>query len=81
MSAQSCQPNQFQNLTSLNHRLQSNPDQVPEAEWTALQQDGAMPSTEEARIARAMNHLASPDFPPELLLMIVEAIVTSQAGH
>ena len=33
------------------------------------------------RIASAMNRLAHPDFPTELLLEVVEAVVLSQVGH
>ena len=38
------------------------------------------PSSNEAEIANVMNRLASPDFPAELLLQVVETAVVSQAG-
>ena len=46
-----------------------------------LQQDDLSPTNMETRIADTMNRLASPDFPPELLLQVVETAVFSQVSH
>ena len=45
------------------------------------QEDGISPANKEAHIASAMNRLASPDFPTELLLQVVEIAVVSQVNH
>lgn len=46
-----------------------------------LQQEDPSATNEETRIADTMNRLASPDFPPELLLQVVETAVKLQVGH
>jgi hypothetical protein len=46
-----------------------------------LQQEDPSTTDKETRIADTMNRLASPDFPPELLLQVVETAVVSQVGH
>jgi len=46
-----------------------------------LQQEDPSATNEETRIADTMNRLASPDFPPELLLQVVETAVILQVGH
>lgn len=45
------------------------------------QEDGTSPANNEAYIANAMNRLASPDFPTELLLQVVEIAVVSRVNH
>lgn len=44
-------------------------------------QQETTPTSRKAEIANVMNRLASPDFPAELLLQVVETAVVSQVGH
>jgi hypothetical protein len=45
------------------------------------QEDGTSPANNEAYIANVMNRLASPDFPTELLLQVVEIAVVTQVSR
>lgn len=46
-----------------------------------LRENDSLPTRGEADIAKILNQLASPDFPPELLLQVVETTVVSQVNH
>lgn len=46
-----------------------------------LREYDSLPTRREADIAKILNQLASPDFPPELLLQVVETTVVSKVNH